>query len=284
MPDVPPVEEVRIGSDLAIGGEQPPLFLAGPCVIESRDHCLALAERLAGIAERLGARLIFKASFDKANRTSRDSFRGPGLEVGLRILEEVRGASGLPVTSDVHESVQVEAAAEVLDLLQIPAFLCRQTDLLEAAGRSGRVVNVKKGPFLAAEDMEHVAAKVRGAGGACIATERGTSFGHRDLVVDFRGLTTMRELGLPVVFDATHATQRPGARAGSSGGDRAACAPLARAAAACGVDGFFMEVHDHPAEALSDPATQVTPEHFEEIVPLLLDLSARVRGRGASAP
>jgi 2-dehydro-3-deoxyphosphooctonate aldolase (KDO 8-P synthase) len=274
---IPKVQEVRIGPRHALGGENPPLFVAGPCVIESREMALRLAERLARIAEEQHLQLVFKASFDKANRTSLDSFRGPGLEAGLRILEEVKRATGLPVTSDVHSPEQARAAARVLDLIQVPAFLCRQTDLLVAAAGTQRPVNVKKGQFLAPEDVGHILGKVHGADGTCCITERGTTFGYHDLVVDMRSFPAIRGLDVPVIFDATHSTQRPGGRGASSGGSPEFCAPLARAAAAAGVDGFFFEVHEDPCHALSDPATQVAPELFAELAPLLLEISARVR-------
>jgi 2-dehydro-3-deoxyphosphooctonate aldolase (KDO 8-P synthase) len=230
------------------------LFLiAGPCVIESRDLALRHAERLAEIASRIDIGIVYKSSYDKANRTSHTSFRGLGIDEGLAILAEVRRETGLPVLTDVHEAGEVPAVAEAVDVLQIPAFLCRQTNLIAAAAASGRVVNIKKGQFLAPWDMEHVLGKARQAGGRRIMlTERGTTFGYGNLVNDFRSLEIMRAFGAPVVFDATHSVQLPGAGAGVSSGDRRFIAPLSRAAVAVGVDGLFMEVHENPDAALSD--------------------------------
>ncbi|MBI5506581.1 MAG: 3-deoxy-8-phosphooctulonate synthase [Deltaproteobacteria bacterium] len=230
------------------------LFLiAGPCVIESRDSVMRHGEKLARISDAVGIPIIFKASWDKANRTSHTSFRGLGLDQGLALLAEVRAASGLPVLTDVHETVQVAPTAEVADVLQIPSLLCRQTDLVQAAAASGKPVNIKKGQFLAPRDMHHVLAKAREAGGAkVLLTERGTTFGYGSLVNDFRSLPIMRELGAPVVFDATHSVQLPGGAGDKSAGERHFIAPLARAAVAVGIDGLFMEVHENPEVALSD--------------------------------
>ena len=247
------------------------LFLiAGPCVIESRAKTLALARRLAAVAERLGFPLIFKASFDKANRTSIRSFRGPGLRAGLEILRAVKESAGVPVLSDVHETSQVAPAAEVLDVLQIPAFLCRQTDLVLAVARTGKPVNVKKGPFLAPGDMMHVVEKILSAGNARIMlTERGTSFGYHDLIVDMRSILEMKGLGFPVVIDASHGVQKPGGAGAASGGERRFIPALARAAVAAGADGVFLEVHDDPARARSDK-DNAWP--VDEIEPLMADL------------
>lgn len=230
------------------------LFLiAGPCVIESRESSLRHAEKLRAISADTGVPIVFKSSFDKANRTSHQSFRGPGPEEGLRILAEVRSEIGMPVLTDVHENEQCAATAEVADVLQIPALLCRQSDLIAAASRTGRVVNIKKGQFLAPWDMEHVLGKAREAGSdQVILTERGTTFGYGNLVNDFRGLDIMRGFGAPVVFDATHSVQLPGGGGAVSAGQRQFVAPLSRAAVAVGVDGLFMEVHENPDEALSD--------------------------------
>lgn len=254
---------------IPIGGRLSHLYIAGPCVIESREQALRLAEDLSGRCQRLGVSLIFKASFDKANRSSLNSFRGPGLEEGLKILEELRRESGLPVLTDVHEPSQVKAAAEVVDVLQIPAFLCRQTDLLLACGSSGKTVNIKKGQFLAPEDMEHAVLKVASTGNQRISlTERGSSFGYHNLVVDMRGLSVMRSFA-PVIFDVTHSLQLPGGLGHATAGAREFHPYLARAAAAAGVDGFFIEVHSNPQEALSDATTQLNPEEFEVLVPQL---------------
>lgn len=225
-------------------------LIAGPCVIESEEHCHFLASE---IANRVG-RFIFKASFDKANRSSVHSYRGPGLVEGLRILSGIR-AKGIPVLTDIHEPYQADAAAEAVDILQIPAFLCRQTDLLLAAGRTGKIINVKKGQFVSPADMIHVVEKIRSTGNNNIVlTERGSSFGYNNLVVDMRGLKIMRELGCPVVFDATHSVQTPGGQGATSGGNPEFIPTLARAATAAGVDGIFMETHEEPTRALSDGA------------------------------
>lgn len=231
-------------------------LIAGPCVIESESLCLQVAYEGKAICERVGIPYVFKASFDKANRTSLHSFRGPGIEEGLRVLAEVKQQVGVPVTTDIHEPWQAERVAEVVDLLQIPAFLCRQTDLLVAAARTGKPVNVKKGQFMAPWDMRHVVEKLRGAGAAGVMlTERGVSFGYNTLVVDFASLPQMRALGVPVVFDATHSVQLPGGAGSRSGGRREFIPHLVRAAVAVGVDALFMEVHPDPDKGLSDPAT-----------------------------
>jgi 2-dehydro-3-deoxyphosphooctonate aldolase (KDO 8-P synthase) len=245
-------KKVKIGK-LVLGGGSPLVFIAGPCVIESRPDCVELARRLARLARRLDVPLIFKASCDKANRTSLASYRGPGLAAGLEVLREVRERFGLPVLTDIHEPAQAETAAAVVDVLQIPAFLCRQTDLLLAAGATGRPVNVKKGQFMAPEDMVHVAAKIASTGNhRILLTERGTSFGYRNLVADMRSLPLMRAGGYPVIFDATHSVQRPGGEGGRSGGDGQWAPVLARAAVAAGCDGIFLETHIEPGQALSD--------------------------------
>lgn len=244
--------EVAIGP-VRIGGGNSPVLIAGPCVIEDADHLIHVGERLRAICAEAGIPLILKASFDKANRSSHLSPRGPGLREGLRILARAKAKLGVPILSDVHESTQVPAAAEVLDVLQIPALLCRQTDLLLAAGRTGLPVNVKKGQFLAAEDMANVVAKIRSTGNdRILLTERGTSFGYHNLVVDMRGLPIMRSLGVPVVFDGTHSVQLPGGAGTRSSGQREFVAPLVRAAVAAGCDGLFLEVHPDPDRAPSD--------------------------------
>jgi 2-dehydro-3-deoxyphosphooctonate aldolase (KDO 8-P synthase) len=245
------VRPVRVGPVTVGGGRL--VLIGGPCAIESEVHALATAERLAAIAASRGVPFIYKSSYDKANRSSLEGYRGPGLREGLRILRRVREAVGVPVLSDVHQVTEVEPAAEVLDVLQIPAFLCRQTDLLLAAGRTGKPVNVKKGQFLAPEDMRHVVAKLRATGNEQILlTERGTTFGYHNLVVDMRSLVRMRELGFPVVFDATHSVQLPGAAGDRSGGERRYVPALARAAVAVGVDALFMEIHEDPDRTLPD--------------------------------
>jgi 2-dehydro-3-deoxyphosphooctonate aldolase (KDO 8-P synthase) len=263
------VRTVTAGS-VTFGPGQPLAFILGPCVIESEAHAVGLGLAIRDAAAAVGVPVIFKASFDKANRTSLSSYRGPGLREGLRILAEVKARTGLPVLTDIHEAAQAAPAAEVVDVLQIPAFLCRQTDLLVAAAATGRVVNVKKGQFLAPRDMRHVVAKLAGAHAAGILlTERGTSFGYNNLVVDMRGLPMMRELGYPVVFDVTHSLQLPGAGDGVTAGLAEYIAPLARAGVATGVDGVFMEVHEEPSRALSDAANAL---RLDLLAPLLRDL------------
>jgi 2-dehydro-3-deoxyphosphooctonate aldolase (KDO 8-P synthase) len=243
---------VRVGP-VTIGGGAPLALIGGPCAIEDEKHALMTAERLASIAADKKVGFIYKSSYDKANRSSVRSYRGPGLVEGLRILKKVRDTLRVPVLSDVHQVSEVAPAAEVLDVLQIPAFLCRQTDLLLAAGRTGKPVNVKKGQFVAPRDMKNVVEKVRATGnGAILLTERGTTFGYNNLVVDMRGLADMRALGVPVVFDATHSVQRPGGAGDRSGGERAYVPALARAAVAFGVDALFMEMHEDPDRTLAD--------------------------------
>jgi 2-dehydro-3-deoxyphosphooctonate aldolase (KDO 8-P synthase) len=261
------VKSFRIG-EAEVGGPRL-LVIAGPCVVESDDLCLKVAEHLQRACAARGVPYIFKASYAKANRSSHRSFAGPGIAEGLAALARVRREIGVPVLTDVHEVAEVSAAAEVADVLQVPAFLSRQTALLEACARSGRAVNVKKGQFLAPDDMRQVAGKITAAGGErLMLTERGTTFGHHDLVVDMRGLVIMKELGWPVVYDATHSLQRPGGT--ETGGDRRFARPLMRAALACGVDGLFFEAHPDPAHALSDAATQLplaeAPAFIEEAV------------------
>lgn len=239
--------------DVLVGGGRKFALIAGPCIIENDEHPFFMAERIREITGELGIPYIFKASFDKANRTSIEGFRGPGIEEGLAILRGVGERFRLPVTTDVHEPAQAEQAAEAVDLLQIPAFLCRQTDLLLAAARTGKPVNVKKGQFLAPWDIRHAVAKIRAAGNSSVmVTERGTTFGYNNLVVDVRGFPLMRETGTPLVFDVTHSLQLPGGAGKSSSGQSRFIRELASAGVAAGVDGVFMEVHDRPAEALSD--------------------------------
>jgi len=254
-------------------------LLAGPCVLEEASLVLAIAERLGRMGERLGLPVVFKASFDKANRSSLRSFRGPGLEEGLRLLEEVKERTGLPVTSDIHEPAQAEPAARVLDLIQIPAFLCRQTDLILAAARTGKPLNIKKGQFLAPWDMKNVVEKAR-AGGAetVLLTERGASFGYNNLVVDFRSIPLLKETGCPVVFDAGHSVQKPGGLGHASGGDRAMIPVLARAAVAAGCDGLFFETHPDPDRALSDGPNMLSLDDLEALLPVLLRLRKALPG------
>ena len=240
---------------------------AGPCVAESRDLCLRIAEHLTKVCDKLGVQYIFKASFDKANRSSGESFRGPGIDAGLAMLAAVKDEFGLPVVTDVHESAQAAQVAAVADFLQIPAFLCRQTDLLAACAATGRPVNVKKGQFLAPEDMAGVIGKLRAAGCKDILlTERGTTFGYHNLVVDMRSLAAMRALGVPVVFDATHSVQLPGGLGKASGGQRQYVPYLARAAAAVGIDALFLEVHPDPDHALSDGPNSLDFKSAEQTI------------------
>jgi len=272
------VREVRLG-DVVFGDGHPLVLIAGPCVIEEADITLRIADELKRIAVSRNVGLVFKASFDKANRTSADSFRGPGLEEGLRILERVRAEFGIPVLSDVHETNQIEPASQVLDILQIPAFLCRQTDLLTAAGRSGRVVNIKKGPFLSPWDMAKAVAKVQSTGNSQILlTERGTSFGYHNLVVDMRSLPVMRETGCPVIFDGTHAVQLPGGAGAVSGGERPYVGTLSRAAVAVGVHGLFWEVHENPDRALCDGPNSLFLADLPELLDEVLAIDVVVKG------
>jgi 2-dehydro-3-deoxyphosphooctonate aldolase (KDO 8-P synthase) len=266
---------VAITDRVACGPGRPLVWILGPCVIESHDLTLRIADTLAGIAGRLDLPVVFKASFDKANRTSGKSFRGPGLERGLETLAAVRQRTGLPVTTDVHETAQVEAVAQVCDLLQIPAFLARQTDLVLAAGRTGRAVNVKKGQFMAPWDMKHVVAKMHEVDNRrLLLTERGSTFGYNTLVSDMRAIPWMQDLGCPVIFDATHSVQMPGRRGDTSGGDRRMVPFLARAAVAAGCDGVFMETHPRPDEALSDGPNMVPLDELEQLLACCLRLRA----------
>jgi 2-dehydro-3-deoxyphosphooctonate aldolase (KDO 8-P synthase) len=256
-----------------LGGGQL-LLIAGPCVIEGEEFTLRHARKVADVAQKQGVPAVFKCSFDKANRSSGKSFRGPGLTEGLRILARAKKEVGLPVLTDVHETGQCAQVGEVVDILQIPAFLCRQTDLLTAAARTGRAVNVKKGQFLAPEDMKNVVEKLREAGcREMLLTERGASFGYHDLVVDMRALLTLRRFA-PVCFDATHSVQRPGSQGTSTGGDRSLAPVLARAAAAVGIDALFCEVHEDPDRALSDGPNSLTFPMWEALVADVL----RIRG------
>lgn len=273
----PPDCRVAIGS-LACGDGQPLLLIAGPCVIESREMTLRIAERLIQICQPLSIPLVFKASFDKANRTSPRGFRGLGMDAGLKILEEVTRNLGLITVTDVHLPEQAKPAADVCQLLQIPAFLARQTDLLEAAAATGRPLNVKKGQFMAPGDMKYVLEKVHAYGsGGCILCERGTFFGYGRLVNDMQSLPLMRALGAPVIFDATHSVQQPGGLGGATGGNRAMVEPLARAAIAAGADGLFLETHPNPDQSPSDGPNMVPLEQLSGILIRLKELSELVR-------
>lgn len=273
------MHEVPIGS-ITVGGRHPLVLIAGPCVIEDPARTLAIGRAVKDIAGRLGMPYIFKASYDKANRSSYKSFRGPGLEKGLATLRHIKEELAVPVLSDIHCVTQVEAAAAVLDVLQIPAFLCRQTDLVHAAAATGLAVNVKKGQFLAPWDMQNVIDKIREAGNENILlTERGVSFGYNNLVADMRSLAIMRRLGYPVVFDATHSVQLPGGAGATSGGQREFVPYLARAAAAVGIDALFLEVHDNPDEALSDGPNMVRLDDLESLLRDVLAIDAVVKNR-----
>lgn len=271
------VRQFSVGN-IPVGGNTPLFLIAGPCVIESEAHAMGMAERLGEMSRALDVPLIFKSSFDKANRTSVSSYRGPGLKEGMRILAGIGKRTGLPILTDVHDASQVQTAAEVCDVVQIPAFLCRQTDLLLAAGRSGRVVNLKKGQFVSPWDMGNAAEKVASTGNEkIILTERGASFGYNNLVVDMRSFPILRGFGYPVVFDATHSVQLPGGEGKSSGGQPEFIEPLARASTAAGIDGIFIEVHDNPTKALSDGSNALPIEQFRPLVKRLLEISKLVR-------
>jgi 2-dehydro-3-deoxyphosphooctonate aldolase (KDO 8-P synthase) len=269
--------EISVGS-VRLGGKS--LFLiAGPCVIESETHARTIAERAAKIAADAGVPYVFKASFDKANRSSMNSFRGPGLKEGLRILRKIKADLKLPILTDIHEASQASPAAEVVDILQIPAFLARQTDLLVAAGKTGRVVNIKKPQFVSPWDMKNAVEKVESTGNKnIILTERGASFGYQNLVVDFRSFPVLRKYGYPVVFDVTHSVQLPGGQGHASGGQPEYIEPLARAGVAAGVDGIFLETHDAPAKALSDGANALPLDQLHGLLSRLKEISLLVRG------
>jgi len=275
--EMPIRQSFTIGK-IRVGDEAPLFVIAGPCVIESETHAMSVAERLRGAAEELRLPLIFKASYDKANRSSVTSYRGPGLEEGLRILAKIKEQTGLPILTDVHEVGQVAPVAEVCDVLQIPAFLSRQTDLLLAAGRSGRVVNIKKGQFLSPQEIGNAAAKVASTGNEkIILTERGSSFGYQNLVVDMRSFPIMRKFGYPIVFDVTHSVQLPGGEGKSSSGQPEFIEPLALAGTAVGLDGVFLEVHDSPAKALSDGTNALPLDQFRPLMRKLQTLGALTR-------
>ena len=269
--------EIQLAS-LRLGGNNPLFLIAGPCVIESESHARSMAERVAKIASDAGVPYIFKASYDKANRSSAKSFRGPGAKEGLRILGKIQSDLKLPVLTDIHEREQASPAAEVVDILQIPAFLSRQTDLLVAAAKTGRIVNVKKAQFLSPWDMGNVAEKIAAAGNQkIILTERGASFGYNNLVVDMRTFPVLAKFGYPVVYDVTHSVQLPGGQGNASGGQPEFIEPLARAGVAAGVDGIFLETHDNPAEALSDGPNAVPLSQLPALLKRLKELSTVVR-------
>ena len=269
--------------DIAIGGGSPFVLIAGPCVIESEQHATELAGQIAEIARRARVPFIFKASYDKANRTSGRSFRGPGLDEGLRVLAAIKSRWHVPILTDIHEPAHAGAAADVADVLQIPAFLCRQTDLLVAAAKTGRIVNIKKGQFLAPDDVGHAVAKVVDAGNPRVmVTERGTSFGYHNLVVDMRAFPMMRAQGVPVVFDVTHSLQLPGGGDGVTAGQAEFIEPLASAGVAAGVDGVFLEVHEHPARAKSDAQNALRLDLLEPLLRRLQAIDAIAKQAGVS--
>ena len=259
--------------NLAIGQRQPLAFIAGPCVIETHESCLKLADKLKTIFQAKKLPFIFKASYDKANRTSGNSYRGPGVKEGIKILTDIKKRLDLPILSDVHSEEEIPIVSETLDIIQIPAFLCRQTDLILAAAKTGKPINIKKGQFLAPWDMKAVVEKVRSTGNEQILlTERGTCFGYNNLVSDMRSLVIMRELGYPVIYDATHSVQLPGGQGNVSGGERNMVMPLARAAVATGCDGLFLEVHENPEKALSDAATMLSIEALPNLLEQVLEI------------
>jgi len=274
---LPPLRSIPIGA-FRIGAREPLVLIAGPCVIESEGHAMKMAERLVKIAARAKIPLIFKASYDKANRSSVGSFRGPGLAGGLEILRKINARFRVPVLTDVHEPGQARAAAEVCDVLQVPAFLSRQTDLLTAAGETGRVVNLKKGQFLSPWEMVNAVEKVKSTGNNQVTiTERGVSFGYNNLVVDMRSFPILAKSGCPVVFDVTHSVQLPGGQGDSSGGQPEFIEPLARAGTAVGVDGIFLEVHDHPERALSDGSNALRLDRLPDLLAKLTPIAKLVR-------
>lgn len=259
--------------NLAIGQRQPLVFIAGPCVIESHESCLKLADKLKTIFQAKKLPFIFKASYDKANRTSVNSYRGPGVKEGIKILTDIKKRLELLILSDVHSEEEIPIVSEILDIIQIPAFLCRQTDLILAAAKTGKPINIKKGQFLAPWDMKSVVEKMRSTGNEQILlTERGTFFGYNNLVSDMRSLVIMRELGYPVIYDATHSVQLPGGQGNVSGGERNMVMPLARAAVATGCDGLFLEVHENPEKALSDAATMLSIEALPNLLDQVLEI------------
>jgi len=271
------MEQIAVGN-ACFGGKKPLVLIAGPCAIEDENLTLRIAEGLREITTRLGCELVFKASYDKANRTSVTSFRGLGMDAGLRILARVKQEFDLPILSDVHDITQIHAAAEVLDVLQIPAFLCRQTDLLVAAGQTGKPINIKKGQFLAPWDMEYGVNKVVSTGNRqVLLTERGATFGYNNLVTDMRALVIMRQSGYPVIFDATHSVQLPGGAGGSSGGQRQFVGALSRAAVATGIDGLFWEVHENPDLALCDGANSLPLAQVETMLKQMLAIDEVVK-------
>jgi len=270
-------KEIKISDKVAIGGRRPLFLIGGPCVLESRDHALRLAEEIGAICQELGVPFVFKSSFDKANRSSIDSFRGPGLEEGLRILDEIKHEFSLPVLSDVHETAQIRRAAEVLDIIQIPALLCRQTDLITEAADTGKPLNIKKGQFMSPGEVENIVKKAASRGNHnLLLTERGTVFGYHNLVFDVRSIPLLKALGYPVIIDASHTVQRPGGQGTSSGGEAEFIATIARAGISAGCDGIFCEIHDHPEKALSDGYNSFNINGLRSFLSALLKLKKTI--------
>jgi 2-dehydro-3-deoxyphosphooctonate aldolase (KDO 8-P synthase) len=266
-------KEINIGEKIKIGGSHPLFLIGGPCVLESQDHALSLAKEILSVCKSLGIPYIFKSSYDKANRSSIESYRGPGFLDGLQILDNIKNRLNIPVLSDVHETTQIQEAAQVLDIIQIPAFLCRQTDLLVGAARTGKPINVKKGQFLAPQDMKNIVEKIRRQKNEnIILTERGTSFGYNDLVFDVRSIPIMKDFGFPVVIDASHSVQKPGGMGAYSGGDSEFIPHIAAAGIAAGADGVFLEVHDDPPNALSDGPNSLHINNLQGVLSSLLRL------------
>ena len=264
-------KEINIGEKIKIGGSHPLFLFGGPCVLESEEHAVILATRIKAVCKSLGISYVFKASYDKANRSSLDSYRGPGYPAGLQVLDKIKNNLDIPVLSDIHETTQVEKAAQVLDVLQIPAFLCRQTDLLVEAARTGKPINIKKGPFLAPHDMKNIVEKILSQGNDnIILTERGTSFGYNNLVFDVRSIPIMKNLGFPVVIDASHSVQKPGGKGAYSGGESEFIPHVAAAGIATGADGVFLEIHDDPPNALSDGFNSLHIYNLKSVLSSLL--------------
>jgi 2-dehydro-3-deoxyphosphooctonate aldolase (KDO 8-P synthase) len=271
-------KEINIGEKIKIGGSHPLFLIGGPCVLESEDHAVFLATRIKAVCKSLGISYVFKASFDKANRSSLVSYRGPGYPEGLQVLDNIKNKLDIPILSDVHETIQIEKAAQVLDVLQIPAFLCRQTDLLVEAARTGKPINIKKGPFLAPHDMKNIVEKILSQGNDnIILTERGFSFGYNNLVFDVRSIPIMKNLGFPVVIDASHSVQKPGGEGASSGGDVEFIPHVAAAGIASGADGVFLEIHDDPPKALSDGLNSLHINNIHSILSSLVRIKNAIR-------
>jgi 2-dehydro-3-deoxyphosphooctonate aldolase (KDO 8-P synthase) len=271
--------DIQINEKIRIGGDHPLFLIGGPCVLESEEHALFLANEIQAICNDLNIPYIFKASYDKANRSSLGSYRGPGFPKGLQILENIKNRLGIPVLSDVHETIQVEKAAQVLDVIQIPAFLCRQTDLLIEAARTKKPLNIKKGQFMAPQDMKNVVEKILSQGNEnIILTERGTSFGYKQLIFDIRSIPIMKELGFPVVIDASHSVQKPGGKGSCSGGEAEFIPHMAAAGIAVGADGLFLEIHDNPSKALSDGYNSLKLNKLRDVLTLILRLKKALNG------